>query len=213
MTFIYCFAISSQLIIQLLGLCQSVKQNINYSHIPFILLTARTAQEHILDGLREGADDYITKPFNVDILLLRVEKILNWTSGNHNKFGKMEITPSEITVSRLDEQLIDKAISEVEKNMDNSEFTVEDLSAAVGMTRGHLYKKLISITGKSPIEFIRILRLKRGKQLIEQSQRSISEISYEVGLSPKQFAKYFKDEFGVSPSIYKKENTGLQIEE
>ena len=196
-----------------LELCQSVKQNINYSHIPIILLTARTAQEHILDGLREGADDYITKPFNVDILLLRVEKILNWTSGNHNKFGKMEITPSEITVSRLDEQLIDKAISEVEKNMDNSEFTVEDLSAAVGMTRGHLYKKLISITGKSPIEFIRILRLKRGKQLIEQSQRSISEISYEVGLSPKQFAKYFKDEFGVSPSIYKKENTGLQIEE
>ena len=187
-------------------LCQNVKQNINYSHIPIILLTARTADEHVLDALREGADDYITKPFNVDILLLRIEKILNWTSGNHDKFGKIEISPFEITVSRLDEQLIEKAILAVEKNIDKSEFSVEDLSAAVGMTRGHLYKKLILITGKSPIEFIRILRLKRGKQLLEQSQYTISEISYQVGLSPKQFAKYFKEQFGVSPSVYKKDN-------
>ena len=88
--------------------------------------------------------------------------------------------------------------------MDNSDFSVEDLSAAVNMSRGHLYKKLISITGKSPLEFIRILRIKRGRQLLEESQLSISQISYQVGLSPKQFSKYFKDEYGFLPSEYKK---------
>ena len=83
-------------------LCQNVKQNINYSHIPIILLTARTADEHVLDALREGADDYITKPFNVDILLLRIETILHWTSGNHDKFDKLAISPFAITVLRFD---------------------------------------------------------------------------------------------------------------
>ena len=190
-----------------LELCQRIKQNINYSHIPIILLTAKSAEKHILNGLKEGADDYITKPFNLEILLLRIDKLLTWTYRNHQKFGKIQVSPSEITVSHIDELLIEKAIKSVENNMDNSEYSVEDLSSDVGMTRGHLYKKLMSITGKSPIEFIRILRVKRGKQLLEQSQKSVSEISYEIGLSPKQFAKYFKEEFGSTPSIYKKENS------
>ena len=120
---------------------------------------------------------------------------------------KSKVDPCEINVSHIEEVLIEKEIKSVENNMDNSEYSVEDLSSDVGMTRGHLYKKLMSITGKSPIEFIRILRVKRGKQLLEQSQKSVSEISYEIGLSPKQFAKYFKEEFGSTPSIYKKENS------
>lgn len=94
----------------------------------------------------------------------------------------------------------------VEDNMDNMDFSVEDLSMEVGMSRGHLYKKLMMITGKSPVEFIRILRIKRGKQLLEQSQENISQIAYQVGLSPKQFAKYFKEEFGYLPSEYNKRN-------
>jgi AraC-like DNA-binding protein len=89
---------------------------------------------------------------------------------------------------------------------DNSEFSVEELSSYVGMSRGHLYKKLIMITGKSPLEFIRILRVKRGKQLLEQSQLNVSQIAYQIGLSPKQFAKYFKEEFGYVPSEYIKNN-------
>lgn len=169
---------------------------------PVILLTARTAEEHVLGGLREGADDYITKPFNLDILLLRIQKLLQWTQSNHEKFGKMEVSPSEITISSLDEQLIEKAIRIVEENMDNSEFSVEELSAQIGISRSGLYKKLMSITGKSPLEFMRILRLKRGKQLLEKSQLSISQIAYQVGLSPKQFAKYFKEEYGCLPSEY-----------
>lgn len=94
------------------------------------------------------------------------------------------------------------AALELYVNMDNSEFSVEELSAQIGISRSGLYKKLMSITGKSPLEFMRILRLKRGKQLLEKSQLSISQIAYQVGLSPKQFAKYFKEEYGCLPSEY-----------
>ena len=147
-------------------LCRKIKTDIRYSHIPIILLTARTAEEHILSGLKEGADEYITKPFNLEILLLRIRKLLMWTLKNHDKFKTRDISPSEITISSLDEQLIEKAIRIVEENMDNSEFSVEELSAQIGMSRSGLYKKLMQITGKSPLEFMRILRLKRGRPQI-----------------------------------------------
>lgn len=186
-------------------LCRKIKTDIRYSHIPVILLTARTADEHVLSGLKEGADDYITKPFNLEILLLRIQKILKWTKSNHEKFKTIDISPSEITVSSIDEQLIEKAIRAVEENMDNSDFSVEELGGYVGMSRGHLYKKLMTITGKSPIEFIRVLRVKRGRQLLEQGHSSIAQVAYQIGLSPKQFAKYFKEEFGCLPSEYEKE--------
>ena len=188
-------------------LCQKIKSDIRISHIPIILLTAKTAEEHILNGLKEGADDYITKPFNTDILLLRINKLLEWTSINHQKFTTIDISPSELTVSNLDEQLIQKAIRIVEENIDNTNFSVEELSATIGMSRGHLYKKLLSITGKTPVEFIRILRIKRGKQLLEQSQMNISQIAYQVGLSQNQFTKYFRDEYGCLPSKYQKNKT------
>lgn len=123
-----------------LELCNKIKGDLRYSHIPVILLTARTAQEHMLEGLREGADDYITKPFNLDILLLRIQKLLEWSNRNHQRFGKVEVSPAEITISTIDERLIERAIQAVEENMDNTDFSVEDLSMTVGMSRGHLYK-------------------------------------------------------------------------
>ena len=88
--------------------------------------------------------------------------------------------------------------------MDNVDFTVEELSAAVGMTRGHLYKKLMNITGMAPLEFIRTLRVKRGRQLLEESGMNVSQVAWEVGLTPKRFSKYFKEEYGCLPSEYKK---------
>ena len=174
------------------------------SDLPVILLTANDLEMDIVSGLEQGANDYITKPFNLEILLLRIRKLLMWTLKNHDKFKTRDISPSEITISSLDEQLIEKAIRIVEENMDNSEFSVEELSAQIGMSRSGLYKKLMQITGKSPLEFMRILRLKRGRKLLEGSQMNISQISYQVGLSPKQFAKFFKEEFGYLPSEYKK---------
>ena len=183
-------------------MAQQLKANPATAGVPIIFCTAKDSEDDTVAGLNLGADDYITKPFNLDILLLRIQKLLQWTQSNHEKFGKMEVSPSEITISSLDEQLIEKAIRIVEENMDNSEFSVEELSAQIGISRSGLYKKLMSITGKSPLEFMRILRLKRGKQLLEKSQLSISQIAYQVGLSPKQFAKYFKEEYGCLPSEY-----------
>ena len=185
-------------------LCQRIKSNIEFSHIPVIMLTARTSNEQILNGLKEGADEYITKPFNLDILLLRIANVINRSQQRHEAFAYKDVSPSEITISSLDEKLLEKAVTAVENNMDNVNFSVEELSNTIGLSRGHLYKKLISITGKTPIEFIRILRLKRSLQYLEQSQMTISEIAYEVGMAPKVFTRYFKDEYNCLPSEYKR---------
>lgn len=185
-------------------LCKRIKTNIQWSHIPVLLLTARTAEEYEIEGLTLGADDYLTKPFNVDILKLRIRKFLDWTEKSHRSFGqKLDVTPSEITITPLDEQLIEKAIKTVEDNISDPDFSVESLGAAVGLSRSHLYKKLMSITGKGPAEFIRTVRLKRAKQLLEKSQMQVAEIAYAVGFnSPKRFTANFKNEFGMSPSEY-----------
>ncbi|MBP3218860.1 MAG: response regulator [Prevotella sp.] len=186
-----------------LELCNRIKTDVNYSHIPVIMLTAKSTEDNIIAGLKDGADDYITKPFNLSILKLRIQKILEWTADNHRNFAKgMEITPSEITVSSLDEELIEKAIKIVEEKMGDTEFTVEEFGVAIGMTRGHLYKKLMAITGKSPIEFIRAIRIKRGRSLLEQGRTNISEVAYTVGFSPKQFSKFFREEYGCLPSDF-----------
>ncbi len=190
-----------------LELCQMLRKDIRTSHIPIILLTARTADEDKIKGLENGADDYITKPFNMDLLLLRVDKLLKKRSKMQKQFQKtVDISPSEVQITSMDEKLIKKAVSVVEKNIAESSFSVEDLSKELGMSRVYLYKKLMSITGKSPIEFIRIIRLKRGAQLLEKSQMNIAEVAYEVGFnSPRYFSKYFKEEYGMLPTAYIKQ--------
>lgn len=185
-------------------LCEKVKNDVRTSHIPLILLTAHTAQEQELHGLESGADDYITKPFNLDILSLRIQKLLELRSYRQQRFkNQIDIQPADITITPLDEKLIKNAIKLVEENISDGEFSVEKLSKELGISRVHLYKKMISITGKSPIEFIRIIRLKRAAQLLRESQLHISEIAYQVGFNnPKNFSKYFKEEFNVLPSQY-----------
>lgn len=166
-------------------LCRLVKNDLRTSHILFILLTARSAQEHELKGLENGADDYITKPFNLDILTLRIKSLLQKRRENYNQH--MEVSPSPIAITSLDEKLIKKAIKYVEDNIERSELSVEELSHELGMSRVHLYKKLLSITGKTPIEFIRIIRLKRAAQFLRESQLSISEIAYQTGFNNIKF--------------------------
>jgi AraC-like DNA-binding protein len=185
-------------------LCKKVKSDQRLSHIPVILLTAKVTDDQILVGYQSGADDYITKPFNFEILLSRIFNLLNKRDLMRKSFAKhIEINPGEITVTPLDEQLINKAIAIVEKNIANTGFSVEELSRELGMSRVHLYKKLLSITGKSPIEFIRTIRLKIAAQLLKKSQLTVSEIAYKVGFNnPKYFSKYFKAEFNVLPSQY-----------
>ncbi len=174
------------------------------SHIPVILLTARSSEELKITGYQSGADEYLSKPFNLDILLLRIEKLITQKNLRQATFlQKLEVNPKEITITSLDEQLIEKALSYIEKNMDNAEYSVQEFSRDLAMDRTVLYKKLQSITGLSPSEFIRSIRLKRAAQLLIQRQYSVAEVSEKVGFNTqKYFSKYFKEAFGVSPSKY-----------
>ena len=186
-------------------LCRRVKSDITLSHIPIILLTARTTDVSRIEGLQLGADDYLTKPFNVEVLRLRVNKFIDWEQNNHKLFRqKMNIEPSEITITPLDEQFIQKAIALVEKNISDSEFSVETMAAEVAMSRSTLYKKLMAITGQGPAEFIRTIRIKRGRALLETSQMQITEIAYAVGFTTvKSFTMNFKAEYGMTPTEFR----------
>lgn len=186
-------------------LCRWVKTDKRTSAIPMILLTAKQAVEDKVEGLTIGADDYVTKPFNIEILVLRMRKLIELSAGKRADKVKARIDPepSAIAITSLDEKLIENAIKYVEANIARSDLSVEELSHELGMSRVHLYKKLLQITGKTPIEFIRIIRLKRAAQMLRESQLNVSEIAYQLGFNnPKYFSKYFKDEFGVLPSVY-----------
>lgn len=183
-------------------LCRLVKKDKRTENIPFVLLTAKQSVDNKVEGLTIGADDYVTKPFNMEVLLLRIRKLID-LSGMRKLRTHIDPEPSEIIITSLDEKLIENAIKYVEANIDRSDLSVEELSRELGMSRVHLYKKLLQITGKTPTEFIRIIRLKRAAQLLRESQMNVSEIGYQLGFNnPKAFTKYFKDEFGVLPSVY-----------
>ena len=183
-------------------LCRWVKTDKRTENIPFILLTAKQSVENKVEGLTIGADDYVTKPFNVEVLILRMRKLID-LSRRGKSSNRIDPKPSDIVITSLDEKLIENAIKYVEANISRSDLSVEELSHELGMSRVHLYKKLLQITGKTPIEFIRVIRLKRAAQLLRESQQNISEIAYQLGFNnPKYFSKYFKDEFGVLPSVY-----------
>lgn len=189
-----------------LELCHRIKTDIRWSHIPVILLTAKSADTSLIQGLQQGADDYITKPFNIQHLRLRIQKFIEWTRQSHQTFQqRIEVEPSEITITPLDQQFVSDAIAIVEANLTDSDFNVDAMGRQLGMSRTTLYKKLNSITGKGPHEFIRTIRLKRAYRLLEKSQMQISEIAYATGYSsPKRFSENFKAEYGVTPSEFAK---------
>jgi signal transduction histidine kinase/DNA-binding response OmpR family regulator/streptogramin lyase len=188
-------------------LCRRMKSNAEWSGIPIIVLTAKQDEQAKVEGLTIGADDYITKPFNCDILKLRINKLLTLVRKGGRR-SLIEPEPSHVQITSVDEKLIEQAVKYVEANMSSPDLSVEEMSKHLGMSRVHLYKRIRQVTGLTPIEFIRIMRLKRAAQLLRESQRNVSEIAYEVGFNnPKYFSKYFKDEFGVLPSVYQ-ENEG-----
>lgn len=189
-------------------LCKRLKQNIQTSHIPFILLTARSSDESRIEGYDAGADSYISKPFNFEVLFTRIKKLIEQQEQRKELFHKeVTVVPGNITITSLDEELVKKALKYVEVNMDNTEYTVEDLSNDIGLSRVHLYRKLQSITGQTPLDFIRSIRLKRAAQYLRDSQYNVSEIADRVGFNTlKYFNKYFKEEFGMTPTQYRSQN-------
>lgn len=187
-----------------IDLTRKVKADKRVSHIPIILLTARTAEEQKLEGFEAGSDEYLTKPFNFEILMSRIKHLIEQRQKFQNAFPKqLEVKASELNITSLDEKFIKDAIKCVEDNIESTEFSVEDMSRHLAISRAHLYKKIHSLTGKSPLEFIRTIRLQHAAQLLEKSQLTVAEVAYKVGFNnPKYFARYFKDQYGVLPSVY-----------
>lgn len=199
-------------------LCKKIRENIQTKHIPVLLLSARQTEDDKVEGLKFGADDYVTKPFNMKELSLRIHRLVEDSRIRQRTPQKIDPKPSDIKITPRDEQFVQRATDYVEVNMSKTSLSVEELSRELGMSRVLLYKKLLQLTGKTPIEFIRIIRLKRAAQLLRESQMHISEIAYEVGFNnPKYFSRYFKDEFGMLPSAYqekaeKEERSGHERE-
>jgi signal transduction histidine kinase/ligand-binding sensor domain-containing protein/DNA-binding response OmpR family regulator len=185
-------------------LCTKIKTDQRISHIPVILLTARSSDEQRLEGIRTGADDYITKPFNFEVLEARIENLLRRREKSQKAFrDTMEVKSSELQITPLDVKFVDNAVKFVEKNVSASGFSVEDLAMGLGISRAYVFKKIMALTGKTPLEFIRTIRLQHAAQLLEKSQLSVREIAYKVGFNnPKYFTKYFKEHFGVLPSEF-----------
>lgn len=185
-------------------LCRRVKADKNICHIPVILLTALSTEQEQFQNLETGADDCILKPFNFQILEVKISNLIsNRRSLKHAFSNRLIIGPNDIAIVPLDEQFIHKALDLIEKNISKTDYTIEELSRDLGMSRTLLYKKILALTGKPPLEFMRKLRLQRAALLLQKSQMNISEIAFQVGFNdPKYFRKHFKNEFGVLPSKY-----------
>lgn len=194
-------------------LCRRIKNDIATSHIPVVLLTARTAVEHNIEGLRNGADDYITKPFNVTLLLSRCNNLVNSRIVMREKFGSSPAQPVRmLATTTLDQQLLDRATAIIEKYMDNPEFNVNTFAREMGMARTNLFAKLKAITGSTPNEFLSTIRLKMAAALLcDHPELSVAEISDRTGFnSPRYFSKTFKAQFSITPLAYRKRATGQE---
>ncbi len=185
-------------------LCKKLKGDKRTSHIPVVLLTALTGESEQLKGLEIGANDYMTKPFNFEILLSKIKNILTLRDTYKQTYKKqMDVQLQETPLQNEDEKLLRSIVEYIELNILNDSLSVEELSRQMNMSRGSLYNKVLMLTGKSPVEFIRSIRLKKAVYLLENSHMTISQICYEVGFNtPKYFTKLFKDEYGVIPSVY-----------
>ncbi|GAB3647062.1 two-component regulator propeller domain-containing protein [Echinicola sediminis] len=190
-------------------MCGLLKKDLATSHIPVILLTARSAYDYQKEGYASGADDYLSKPFPLDLLITKVRNLLFTREKLKQAFRqKPDLAPSDITVSPADADLMEKAIQVVEKHMDDTDFDISGFVKEMGMSRTLLFAKLKAITDHTPNEFIQTIRLKRAAQLLVKSEQKIAEISYMVGFNnPKYFSKCFQKQFGCSPSKYKEQHT------
>jgi signal transduction histidine kinase/ligand-binding sensor domain-containing protein/DNA-binding response OmpR family regulator len=185
-------------------LCKTLKTDDRTSHIPIVLLTALSSVENKIEGFELGADDYITKPFNAEILITRISNLIENRQRIRSRFKKQLIVePKDITITSIDEKFIKKAIDVVEQHMDDTMFDIEVFTKEMNVSRTLLHTKLKAITDLSATEFIKTLRLKRASRLLKEGQLSVSEVSIMVGFNSRNyFTKCFTELYGVSPSEY-----------
>jgi signal transduction histidine kinase/ligand-binding sensor domain-containing protein/DNA-binding response OmpR family regulator len=185
-------------------LCKRLKTDEKTSHIPVILLTARTAREQVVEGLETGADDYIPKPFSISILRARVHNLLESRKLLRKQFSKLPNVSQVITATSLDQKFLERATELIEKNISNSDFDAYVFSGDMGMSRSQLYRKMQALTGYSVNEFIRNIRLKRGAELLLTTENSVTEIAFMVGFKEiSYFVKCFTEYYKISPSKYR----------
>jgi YesN/AraC family two-component response regulator len=185
-------------------MCQNIKSDIRTSHIPVIMLTARSAVETRIESLETGADAYIEKPFSMDLLETQVNNLLESRKLLRGKFSKeLVIKPTDIAITSMDETFIRKAMEIVDKHISDSSFGSEEFCREIGMSRSQLHRKLKALTAQPASEFIRTMRLKRAASLLKESHLTVEEISFRAGFnSPAYFTKCFKSFFGKTPSEY-----------
>ncbi|WP_073002231.1 hybrid sensor histidine kinase/response regulator transcription factor [Mariniphaga anaerophila] len=185
-------------------LCKRLKNDERTSHIPVLLLTAIHSKENEIRGLITGADDYITKPFDLTVLQAKVENMLSMRDVLKEKYAAtMVLEPTNVVLSSPNERFLQKVIDVVEENIADSDLHIEKFATKVGVSRMQLYRKLHALTNMTVKEFIRHIRLKRAVQLLEQEKLNVSEIAYAVGFKDlSHFRKCFKREFGMSATEY-----------
>lgn len=175
------------------------------SHIPIILLTAMTSQKEQLAGLELGVNDYLTKPFNFDILNIKIKNLLQLNKSLKETYQKkIKVIPADMDIESSSERFIKDVVMYIEKNINNPKFSVEEISHHFSMSRGSFYSKITELTGEPPVEFIRSIKLDKAAILLEKTDLTIAEIAYSIGFStPHYFTKSFKAKYNVLPSEYR----------
>jgi len=199
-----------------LTLCRKIKQNVNLNHIPVILLTAKTREEDNLEGLNTGADAYIMKPFNIEILLKTAENLIHTRQQLRKVFTgqqSQEDKVQKLEVKSPDEKLMERIMKVINDNISNPNLTIETITTEVGISRVHLHRKLKELTNQTTRDFIRNIRLKEAARLLSEKQHTISEIAILTGFTdPNNFSTTFKELYGMPPSMYMKEQLGKKEE-
>lgn len=190
-------------------LCRRLKQNVNTNHIPIVLLTAKSREEDELEGLEMGADAYITKPFNLDILHRTVANLLTVRRTMAYKFSGREAQQDkvqEVTVQSPDDKLMERIMQIINKNLGDSDLSIDMIAEQVGISRVHLHRKMKELTNQTPHNFIRNVRLRQAAELMKASKQSVADVMYACGFSnAASFSTMFKAMYGLSPRDYMKQ--------
>lgn len=192
-------------------LCNEIKNDSKTSHIPVILLTAKVDDDSVIKGVKTGADSYLAKPFNPNILLTYALHLIDNRKKLKELFNqKMSLAPGEIEVNSSEQDFIEKAIKYIEDNINTDEMSIDDLASSLNMSRSTFYRKLKGVTGMSGIDFIKLIRIKRSAQLLKTGEYSVSSAAYASGFNDlKHFRKSFQSQFGIKPSEYLKQEKGI----
>lgn len=182
------------------------------SHIPIILLTAMTSQKEQIAGLELGVNDYLTKPFNFDILNIKIKNLLHLNKSLKETYQKkIKVIPADMDIESSSERFIKDVVMYIEKNINNPKFSVEEISHHFSMSRGSFYSKITELTGEPPVEFIRSIKLDKATVLLEKTDLTIAEIAYSIGFStPHYFTKSFKAKYNILPSEYRVKKVSIK---